>query len=1155
MKHIKKIIFTLCLSLTQISFAQDVNTPEKNPFEVIPLSPEAASICKYGNIPVGYYSGTANVTIPIHEIDLDGKKFPISLSYNTTGIKVSQEASCVGLGWVLNAGGCISREIRGISDFDVNYGYCWNQIPDTLVYMLADISNPINPANAHYYLRDYYTGRKDAEPDVFNYSIPGYQGIMFVPFCSNVPINNRPNLLDSVFFYRNEDNLRGVCHLYNNHMQSINEDPPVWSIYDGDGYRYDFYDVEKNYYFNRNYSDNTYPSYKGARAISERVASDGNLYVDDYEKLVHPSWLLTQIISPRGNAITFEYEVDDIFTFPKRQDLECYLLEHNNSLANPYRHRTYSTSRIKQLRLKTIRYQLSKITFNGSNRYDILPYDPQALPKCISQIIVEDSLSTYRKTFNFEYTYMHNNVYSNINNTDIQSRLVLKKISTDDGNYEFTYNSECLPDKDSNAYDDYGYYNKTTAASSTWGGTNGSYINHSVTYIPEVNLYGEAVRHLNGRSRAVSVEGSLAGILTKVKYPTGLETSFDYEGRTVTQFTGFEMTLRNDTIVIDSIGAIYNNDSSGIRDDCFSHDLDIEISDFYNIKYTIQRLPNSTSNAYMTENSCGHFYIIPYDENGNLQNNMIVYESLTYADGLAAQYQKKTVQFSKRIPKGRYRCELYIESSIAAEYTATIGKFEIHQEPEINNVYLTPLIGGARVRRITNTYHEELLSKQEFSYQGGKLLDLSPNYTCIVYKSPSSFADFLPSNVFGTFIVGSSFPFSSPNSFTQRNPVGYSIVEVKNYLSDNEYNLQKYYYHNESDQPLQYTKTAYYNVGTEYPSYLSCPDLNNGELDTIKYYDSNGLLIKKEEYTYQTQYNKVIHGIQFYEPMSELISHIDPNRLRFNHEYMPIQLSAKLYDIPTSLRTINRTKTTTKYFSDGNIQERSVTKYLNTNDKPYRIVNYDSLNDSTETINHYVTDQGYYNSVLAQKNMRNAPLETIQLKNGHVISAEKTDYLYMIPAQRYLFRSNTPRTLSNFSSFYQLEYNVDSCDAEHYYLPLQVSDRSEVPTSYLWSYDYYYPVAIIRGMSAQQLSALFITDDIGRSLNPDIEAITDVLSQVPDIQFEIYTYDMWGNVINHRDVNGLQHNFIYDIQGRLIEKKDYNNRTREKYQYHYENNQ
>ena len=43
MKHIKKIIFTLCLSLTQISFAQDVNTPEKNPFEAIPLSPEAAS--------------------------------------------------------------------------------------------------------------------------------------------------------------------------------------------------------------------------------------------------------------------------------------------------------------------------------------------------------------------------------------------------------------------------------------------------------------------------------------------------------------------------------------------------------------------------------------------------------------------------------------------------------------------------------------------------------------------------------------------------------------------------------------------------------------------------------------------------------------------------------------------------------------------------------------------------------------------------------------------------------------------------------------------------------------------------------------------------------------------------------------------------------
>ena len=73
--------------------------------EIIPPSPNAAAFSKYGNVPVSPYTGIPNIDIPIYTISTRDIKVPISLSYHAGGIKVGDEASRVGLGWVLNAGG------------------------------------------------------------------------------------------------------------------------------------------------------------------------------------------------------------------------------------------------------------------------------------------------------------------------------------------------------------------------------------------------------------------------------------------------------------------------------------------------------------------------------------------------------------------------------------------------------------------------------------------------------------------------------------------------------------------------------------------------------------------------------------------------------------------------------------------------------------------------------------------------------------------------------------------------------------------------------------------------------------------------------------------------------------------------------------------
>ena len=72
-------------------------------------SPEAYSLMEYSEIPVSLYTGVPDISIPIYTIRVGNYSLPISLRYHASGIKVGQEASRIGLGWSIHAGGAISR--------------------------------------------------------------------------------------------------------------------------------------------------------------------------------------------------------------------------------------------------------------------------------------------------------------------------------------------------------------------------------------------------------------------------------------------------------------------------------------------------------------------------------------------------------------------------------------------------------------------------------------------------------------------------------------------------------------------------------------------------------------------------------------------------------------------------------------------------------------------------------------------------------------------------------------------------------------------------------------------------------------------------------------------------------------------------------------
>lgn len=59
------------------------------------LSPNAASLGQYGEVPVSLYIGTVQINVPIYEIDYMGHKIPISMTYHGSGVRPDQHP-----GWV-----------------------------------------------------------------------------------------------------------------------------------------------------------------------------------------------------------------------------------------------------------------------------------------------------------------------------------------------------------------------------------------------------------------------------------------------------------------------------------------------------------------------------------------------------------------------------------------------------------------------------------------------------------------------------------------------------------------------------------------------------------------------------------------------------------------------------------------------------------------------------------------------------------------------------------------------------------------------------------------------------------------------------------------------------------------------------------------------
>lgn len=107
----KSLLFISIFIQSTLLYGQSTGDYIKRLNSLLPVSPNANSIMKYGDIPVNLSNGIPSIEIPVFTLNEKDLSMPIKLSYHASGIKVDEAAGWVGLGWSLSAGGTITREV------------------------------------------------------------------------------------------------------------------------------------------------------------------------------------------------------------------------------------------------------------------------------------------------------------------------------------------------------------------------------------------------------------------------------------------------------------------------------------------------------------------------------------------------------------------------------------------------------------------------------------------------------------------------------------------------------------------------------------------------------------------------------------------------------------------------------------------------------------------------------------------------------------------------------------------------------------------------------------------------------------------------------------------------------------------------------------
>lgn len=499
--------------------------------EFRPASPNAASLGQYGQVPVGLYTGTIVVDVPLYELTYKNYKLPIGLSYHGSGNRPDIFPGSVGLGWSLRAGGVITRVIKGLPDYEKYVGF---PRPTPVKYNPTGPADWSSTASLNELLKGYYTDNDKSNTDEYYFDFAGISGKFYLDHDSTWQIKSTDHQ-----YFKIETEFLPESPVTKLKVQTLpqREDVPFviyykdtiskvtmpykFTVTDGNGMKYIF----------------------GGSASSIEFSRPGNSYsaysVTTIHAMITPmAWCLTSIEFPSGEKITFQYKQHTFVTKVPINIVERSVWNRTTA-PSPYLRSTamllsQKSTLINGCYLESITTPKETIRFTHSVAKDQLqfPKDPNLhglsvvnenefihyedvsragtedlYPLKLDTISVRDRADKLFRRVALDYT-----------NSDT-TRLKLLGVSIMGSNYitpqryQFEYNPLPLPPYLSNKTDHYGFYN----------GRNTYITTTDATVFLNIN------KALFNQSKDADSAYLQAEMLKKIIYPTGGNTQFEYE--------------------------------------------------------------------------------------------------------------------------------------------------------------------------------------------------------------------------------------------------------------------------------------------------------------------------------------------------------------------------------------------------------------------------------------------------------------------------------------------------------------------------------------------------------------------------------------------------------------------------------------------------
>jgi hypothetical protein len=430
--------------------------------EITPKSPNAASLEKYGNVPVSLSTGIPNISIPLTSLSVDGLNIPITLNYHNNGLKVEEIPSMMGLGWDLSFGGMITYNQRGINDFNSSA----NGMQSGYHFLRDYMNGSLNPAQSYSFLETILNGQQDNDFDFYNLNFPGHSNLLYFDTSSNAVLTPKSD----VRVYKLDTGLKVI-------------------------------DIQGNQFF-----------FQDAESASSYEAS--TVYISPTFSDVS-AWYLSKIITRNNREVRFKYKS---FQLQYAKTIQYLTLQNNSACF--YNSNDYADVLITQTYLlpDSVIFDQGFVKFNlsSSPRQDILQAPINDSIPALAGFYVVNNAGRKVSEFEFSQSYFDSNAR-------LKLTAVMEKSQGENGReWRFNYfgESSSFPGFTSKAKDHWGYYNGQIS---------------NTTCIPEANYAPLTGGHwydlLSGSyaNRRSDFSYAKLGMLQTITYPTGGQTTLDYE--------------------------------------------------------------------------------------------------------------------------------------------------------------------------------------------------------------------------------------------------------------------------------------------------------------------------------------------------------------------------------------------------------------------------------------------------------------------------------------------------------------------------------------------------------------------------------------------------------------------------------------------------